>query len=1358
MDAPTSVPAAARPAATSARSLQWLRANADWLSLAMVGLVVLLVPQPHERTPWLVVLSCLIAGQLGAWWSWRWRPAVFAPGSTFTPQTLLAGLALALAAVMLLVPLQRTLHGALIELSFATPWEGLAAGFAWGILLLAVPALGLGVSLLWRALTHAVLEGRLSARVVHGLVWCGLVLAALGLASVAASVVEALAAASRATALTLVARRVSLFVGDYAVAMWTVYGVCVIAQLGLGFIIRPAPARLPPLVVITLRPPGKRPWGGAHELHRLACTWGESRGPVVLVRPAARATSLAGVHARWAWFAGRLDELFVGDAYAARRWCAAWLGPRSAEAPGLFVRECFVRDASALAPLVGALRSQHPDALFMLVLGATPDPVWLDELRHALPKRNAFTLAETAVDVPRVPRLSTLAGSLGSPAAVRKLVGALEQQMLAPPPQRRIAVMGRPRSDAAADRLVMALDQRKDAQGRLIDALRPARDDVGRHETLLLLLDLAWLAGEREARAEAAALTVLVASARRLAVMAEAEVPRPVLARALTACGWQREFDWFGVLPPAGELAAWTATADNIVGCVPVALPQDASAPGTVRLLTDPADLGFILLPYLKDALARHFGAERIFDATRSDVHTELTVAVLSRSLVLALQRGEAVEFRKWLQAELLRTGRVLPLLLNDAEMPREGLDPPLLHLLASRQALRLRTADSAQDLDLFVSVVARLLDRPAPPAKAAAPPSAAAAPAASVSEPNAVPDRNAGDWDYVIVGSGVGGGTLAARLVEEGMRVFLLEAGGDPRAAAPGLPEDYDVPAFHAFACENEAMSWNFRVRHYADETQQARDPKYQAGQGVLYPRAATLGGCTAHNAMIFMLPHDADWNHIAELTGDRSWRAGRMRRFAQKLEDCHHRPLWRALHRIGLDPTGHGWQGWLRTEKSMPLAVLGDDGLLQLVLDTAGAYTRSLPTPLASAWRWASGGLGDPNARRMRPGSFEGLCYTPLSTANHQRRGVRERLLDVAARHPGQLHIELDALATRVLLDAEGAAHGVEYLKGARLYRAHPNPASVPGARHEVQARREVILCGGAFNTPQLLMLSGIGPSEALRAHGIAVRVDLPGVGRNLQDRYEVAVTHRMRGPWKVLEGARFERDDPLWLGWNQARVGMYASNGAAFGVVRSSTSAGADPDLFCMALLAHFEGYYPGFSEAIRAHPDRLTWAVLKGHTRNRAGTVRLRSADPREMPLVNFSYFEEGDDRSGSDLAAVVDAIRFVRRMTAPLIASGRIAEELAPGPDVQTDEALADYVRNTAWGHHASCSCPIGAADQGGVLDSKLAVHGVPHLRVVDASAFPRIPGFFIAAAIYMLAEKAAEVVLEEARRTPLSAN
>ena len=392
------------------------------------------------------------------------------------------------------------------------------------------------------------------------------------------------------------------------------------------------------------------------------------------------------------------------------------------------------------------------------------------------------------------------------------------------------------------------------------------------------------------------------------------------------------------------------------------------------------------------------------------------------------------------------------------------------------------------------------------------------------------------------------------------------------------------------------------------------------------------------------------------------------------------------------------------------------------------------------------------DPNDMRLLRRGADGLCFTPLGTDRHRRVGTRERLLDVAARHPDRLTIELHALATRVLFDGDNHAAGVEYLKGERLYRAHPSASGGPGERRVIRAEREVILAGGAFNTPQLLMLSGIGPRELLERHGIAVRRDLAGVGRNLQDRYEIGVVNRMAQPWRVLDGAHFARDDRLYREWSRHRTGIYASNGAALAVSLRSRPELPVPDLFCMALLAKFEGYSPGYSRVIAGHHDYLTWAVLKGHTNNRAGEVVLRSADPRDTPLVNFHYFEEGSDVAGDDLKAVVTGLRFVRGMTQELLRRGLIQQEELPGAAVQTDQQLADYARDNAWGHHASCSCAIGPRESNGVLDSRLRVHGIERLRVVDASVFPRIPGFFIVGAVYMVAEKAADMILADAER------
>jgi choline dehydrogenase-like flavoprotein len=188
------------------------------------------------------------------------------------------------------------------------------------------------------------------------------------------------------------------------------------------------------------------------------------------------------------------------------------------------------------------------------------------------------------------------------------------------------------------------------------------------------------------------------------------------------------------------------------------------------------------------------------------------------------------------------------------------------------------------------------------------------------------------------------------------------------------------------------------------------------------------------------------------------------------------------------------------------------------------------------------------------------------------------------------------------------------------------------------------------------------------------------------------------------------------------------------------RSPAAEGNVPDLFCMALLTNFRGYYPNYSRSFPKDLNCLTWVVLKAHTRNRAGRVVLRSADPKDTPCINFHYFEEGGEE---DLDAIVDGIQFVRK----LMAGQKNAKEECPGTDKDTPEKLKEFVRMNAWGHHASCTCAIGPREKGGVLDTNFQVYGTEGLRVVDASVFPRIPGVFIVSAIYMIAEKAADVIL-----------
>jgi choline dehydrogenase len=613
-------------------------------------------------------------------------------------------------------------------------------------------------------------------------------------------------------------------------------------------------------------------------------------------------------------------------------------------------------------------------------------------------------------------------------------------------------------------------------------------------------------------------------------------------------------------------------------------------------------------------------------------------------------------------------------------------------------------------------------------------------------------------NFDYIVVGSGAGGGTVAARLAEHGKKVLVLEAGGDPRTLQGGdltypdenrLPDDYDVPVFHTFSSENEAMKWDYFVRHYGNRATQEQDSKFTPEEdGVLYPRAGCLGGCTAHNAMITVYPHNDDWDEVAKITGDDSWRADNMRKYFERMENCHHRPWYRWLAKLGINPSRHGFNGWFQTEMALPLkALIHDKKLVEAIIDSAIKAAAILPN-FFDRIHWLVKGKLDPNDWHLVQENATGLRYPPLATKNGARHSARERLLDVQKEHPDRLVIELDALVTKVILDDDNRAIGVEYLKGAKLYRAHQNPSRESGELRTVLASSEVILAGGAYNTPQLLMLSGIGPKEELEKHRIQVKLDLPGVGTNLQDRYEVGVVNRMNHDWESLKDAKYAKGDPQYEEWENQRQGVYTTNGAVLAVIKRSMMEQPLPDLFCFALLGNFKGYFPGYSKLIKENLNYLTWAVLKAHTINRAGEVRLASSDPRDRPYINFHYFEEGSDQEGNDLDAVVAGIKFVRTLTAPLFEQGILAEEECPGKAVQSDEELRDFIRYNAWGHHASCTCPIGSDDDPmAVLDGDFRVRGIKGLRVVDASVFPRIPGFFIVSSIYMIGEKAADAIL-----------
>ncbi|KAI8305737.1 Oxygen-dependent choline dehydrogenase [Colletotrichum sp. SAR11_59] len=618
--------------------------------------------------------------------------------------------------------------------------------------------------------------------------------------------------------------------------------------------------------------------------------------------------------------------------------------------------------------------------------------------------------------------------------------------------------------------------------------------------------------------------------------------------------------------------------------------------------------------------------------------------------------------------------------------------------------------------------------------------------------------------YEYIVVGSGAGGGPLAARLALAGKKTLLIEAGDDQSAN-----ENYTIPAYNAKVTEDDAMSWDFFVRHYADDTQQARDfktsydtpdgsvytglspPEGSTMKGTLYPRAGTLGGCTAHNALIAVYPHNSDFEHIAEITGDDSWSAANMRTYFERMEKNQY--LLPAQE-------GHGYDGWLTTETAPLSIVLEDPQLLSLL--TGGAF--ALGNLTDSVINLATLIAGDANSASDTRDTSIGYNQIPISTNEAHRTGSREFVVavrdaknaDGTQKYP--LDVRLNCHVTKVVFDTDVTppkATGVEFLDGQYLYRASPRSRNAgEGVQGSATASKEIIISGGTYNSPQILKLSGVGPKEELEKFNITVVKDLPGVGTNLQDHYEISVQGRTPTNFTALDGCTWGfycQDDPCITRWENPILGdhgLYSSPGlAATMFYKSTTTENNEWDVFTFGGPVNFRGYFPEYSYNATVNHDFFTWAILKSHPRNTAGAVTLRSADPLDMPDILYNYFDSGVGDYDADLQAMAEAVELARdAFTRQLVP---ITEEL-PGADVVGVDAVKQYVKDAAWGHHASSTCPIGADDDAmAVLDSSFRVRGVAGLRVVDASVYPRIPGTFTAVSTYMVGEKAADVILSQ---------
>ncbi|OBR15114.1 Choline dehydrogenase [Colletotrichum higginsianum IMI 349063] len=484
-------------------------------------------------------------------------------------------------------------------------------------------------------------------------------------------------------------------------------------------------------------------------------------------------------------------------------------------------------------------------------------------------------------------------------------------------------------------------------------------------------------------------------------------------------------------------------------------------------------------------------------------------------------------------------------------------------------------------------------------------------------------------------------------------------------------------------------------------------------------------------------------------------------MRSYFQKLERNMYLPS---------SIVGHGYSGWLGTSLTSLSLVVEDQKLLSLIVAAASAMGKSLLGFLLNT----VAGLGQVLLRDINaPGqtSETGLYQVPLAMTDSIRGGPRDLILDTAnavnsdGSRKYHLDIKLDTLVTKIRFDESGdkpRAVGVDFLEGSSLYRADPRSGSAsPSGSGSVDAKREVIISAGAFNTPQLLKLSGIGPKAELESFDIPVLVDLPGVGTNMQDRYEATVIGKTTSDFVITSKCTFLETSPdpcleqYQQGLEPVSKGVYATNGIAIAIVLKSSVAEDEPDLFVSGAPAKFKGYFPGYASDSLADAQHWAWIVLKAHSRNNAGTVTLRSADPRDMPAIDFNYYDAGVNGAGEadkDLQATYEGFDFSRRAFDSLLPLDGSFPEVWPGGNVTSEEDAKQFLKDEAWGHHASCTCPIGPDDDPmAVLDSSFKVRGTEGLRVVDASVFPKIPGFYIALPLYIVSEKASDVIIQEAQ-------